>query len=64
MDFNAGLPRTKGSSIYDVRWQGEVGSAKADFMSKAVKHLMKGEGGVKKRQKSSDEIYGRPLKGL
>ena len=38
------------------------GSAKSDFISKAVliKHLMRGGGRVKKRQKSSDVIYGRP----
>ena len=53
---------TKGSSIYDVRWQG--GSAKSDFISKGslVKHLMRGGGGVKKGQKSSDVIYGRSLR--
>ena len=39
------------------------GSARSDFMSEGVliKRLMRGEGGVKKQQKSSDLIYGRPL---
>ena len=38
-------------------------SAKSDFISKEslIKHLMRGGGGVKKGQKSSDVIYGRPL---
>ena len=42
---------------------GRGGSAKSDFISKAVliKHLMRGGGGVKKWQKSSDVIYGWPL---
>ena len=44
--------------------EGKGGSAKSDFVSKAVliKHLMRGAGGgVKKGQKSSDVIHGRPL---
>ena len=43
--------------------RGEGGSAKSDFISKGllIKHLMRGGGGVKKCQKSSDVIYGRPL---
>ena len=38
-------------------------SAKADFIGKGslIKHLMRGEGGVKKVQKLSDIIYGTPL---
>ena len=41
---------------------GGGGSAKSDLISKGalIKHLMRGEG-VKKGQKSSDVIYGRPL---
>ena len=43
--------------------RGRGGSAKSDFISKGalIKHLMRGGGGVKKGQKSSDVIYGRPL---
>ena len=43
--------------------RGKGGSAKSDFISKGslIKHLMRGGGGVKKWQKSSDVIYGRPL---
>ena len=42
---------------------GRGGSAKSDFISNEalIKHLMRGGGGVKKGQKSSDVIYGRPL---
>ena len=42
---------------------GEGGSAESDFITKGslIKHLMRGGGGVKKGQKSSDVIYGRPL---
>ena len=42
---------------------GEGGSAKSDFIKygSLTKHLMRGGGGVKKGQKSSDVIYGRPL---
>ena len=49
----------------DGRAGGRGGSAKSDFISKVVliKHLMRGGGGVKKWQKSSDVIYGRPLMG-
>ena len=43
---------------------GRGGPAKSDFITKGslIKHLMRGGGGVKKEQKSSDVIYGRPLK--
>ena len=43
--------------------RGEGGSAKSDFISKGslIKHMMRGGGGVKKGQKSSDVIYGRSL---
>ena len=42
---------------------GEGGSAKSNFITKGslIKHLMRGGGEVKKGQKSSDVIYGRPL---
>ena len=45
---------------------GRGGAAKSDFISKEalIKHLMRGGGGVKKGQKSSDVIYGRPLRTL
>ena len=41
---------------------GRGGSAKSDFIAKGslMKHLMREEG-VKKGQKSSDVIYGRPI---
>ena len=43
--------------------RGGGGSAESDFISKEVliNHLMRGGGGVKKCQKSSDVIYERPL---
>ena len=47
----------------DGRGGGGGGSAKSDFITKGslINHLMRGEGGVKKGQKSSDVTYGRPL---
>ena len=43
--------------------RGRGGSAKSDFISKGalIKYLMRGEDG-QKGQKSSDVIYGRPLR--
>ena len=42
---------------------GRGGSAKSDFVTKGslIKHLVRGGGGVKKGQKSSDVIDGRSL---
>ena len=46
--------------------RGEGGSDKSDFISKGalINHLMRGGGGVEKGQKSSDVIYGQPLRYL
>ena len=45
-----------------MKLDGRGGSAKSDFISKGalIKHLIRGGGG-KKKQKSSDVIYGQPL---
>ena len=56
--------RLKGCPYMTSDGRGEGGSAKSDFIAKGslIKHLMRGGGGVKKGQKSSDVIYGRPPK--